>query len=627
MHVNYNTFMDVNLDIITKLLRYNILTSTTAAGSGHATSSLSAVEMMSVLFFGGLFRQDLKNPHALNNDRFVLSKGHASPLLYSLYQAAGAVSREELMTLRQLTSDLEGHPTPHFKYADVASGSLGQGLSVGLGMALGLRHIYGKGSPRVFVLMGDSEAAEGQVWEAMELAAHYKTGNLYGFIDVNRLGQRGETLLGWDVDTYAQRVESFGWNAVVIHDGHNLDEIEKAYTSHITDGSDKPTMFIVKTVKGKGVSLFENKDGWHGKPLPEEKLEDALRELGDVDLNLVAPIAEPTIAPAPQSAMKPPAPVVSDYAPGANVATREAYGDALVEIGKENPHVVVLDAETSNSTFADKFGKQFPSRFFEMYIEEQNMVSVAVGMSKVGLVPYVSTFAAFMTRAFDQIRMAQYSLANIKLCGSHAGVSIGEDGASQMGLEDIAMMRSILDSVVLYPSDAESALKLTHVLLNHNGIGYIRTARPKTPIIYGPKEKFVIGGSKILRKSPKDTAVIFTAGITVHEAINAYEALKNEGIMVSVVDLYSVKPADEQTIVKMARSAGNVLVVEDHYPAGALGEAVSAVLAARNVQIKSFNHLCVKKIPHSGSSEELLKDHGIDAGAIIGLMRNSKIKL
>ncbi|HRN70529.1 MAG TPA: transketolase, partial [Candidatus Woesebacteria bacterium] len=503
----------INLQDITNLLRYDILTSTTTAGSGHPTSSLSAVELMTVLLFDGYFHYDFDNPDYIFNDRLIFSKGHASPLYFSLFHAAGQLPYEELMTLRKMGSNIEGHPTPRFKFVDVATGSLGQGLSAGLGMALGIKlqqKLYKtqlKREPVAWVLLGDSEIAEGQVWEAMEVASYYKVNNLIGILDVNRLGQRGETMLGWDVKTYEERIRAFGWNTIIVEDGNSLEDVKVTFQTIKEQflQSDKPTMIIAKTKKGAGISSLADKDNWHGKPLPQDKLQEALDEIGKVDVKMVADIEVPEkiviASTAKQSHSKKIATSTTsprndaDYLQATSyklqdiVATREAYGEALKEIAS-NPYVVVLDAETSNSTFAEKFKEVTPERFFEMYIAEQNMVSVALGMSKVGLIPFASTFAAFLSRAYDQIRMAQYSDPNIKLVGSHAGVSIGVDGSSQMALEDIAMMRAILESVVLYPSDATSTLQLVKEIENHTGLSYLRLTREKTSVIYKETESF-----------------------------------------------------------------------------------------------------------------------------------------
>lgn len=608
------------IDLLTKLIRYNILTSTTEAGSGHPTSSLSATELTAVLFFNGFLHYDLENPSYVFNDRVIFSKGHATPLLYSLYQVAGAISRTELLSLRKFDSVLEGHPTPRFKYIDVATGSLGQGLSAGLGMALGIKHHLKTKSisrePRVWVLLGDSEMAEGQVWEAMQLASHYKLNNLVGILDVNRLGQRGETMLGWDLETYAKRAEAFGWKAVVVEDGHNLEQIHTAYEQAL-QSKDKPVLIIAKTKKGNGVGIFENTDNWHGKSLKSDELEAALKELGEVDENLKGSINKPEVVQLPNSTSPQdlPRPTYSKETP---VATREAYGDALIQICKLYPEVVVLDGEVSNSTYAETVKKTNPEQFYEMYIAEQNLVSAGVGLSKLGFKPFISSFAAFFTRAFDQIRMAQYSEANIKLVGSHAGVSIGQDGPSQMALEDIAMMRSVLNSIIFYPSDAVSAYKLFEQSVNQPGIVFIRTTREKTPVLYSNVEEFPIGGSKTLFQSENDTAVIFTAGITLHEAIKAHHQLKEQGINIAIVDLYSIKPVDAEIINDLAEEIKHVVVVEDHYPAGGIGEAVKSVLT----QPCTFHHLAVNKVPRSGSPAELLRYEKIDAQAIVELIKS-----
>ncbi|MDO8498035.1 MAG: transketolase [bacterium] len=656
-----------SLQKLCKVVRHNILTSTTAAQSGHPTSSLSAVELMTTLFFAGFLHYDLDNPKNLANDKVIFSKGHASPLLYSLYAAAGVISHEELLTLRQFDSVLEGHPTPRFKYIDVATGSLGQGLSMGLGMCLAIRHKFGaerefslrsnhnlrfeeerrelssKDShsqklPKVFVLLGDSEMAEGQVWEALQVASYYKTSNLIGILDVNRLGQRGETMLGWDIKTYEKRIASFGWNTIVLEDGHNISKIVTAFESLNVQTSEKPTMIIAKTVKGKGVSMLENKDNWHGKALPEKDLPQALKELGKVDITLRGNISKPTFSLEATGGEKKRvnlrqnlSPINITYKKDDLVATREAYGEVLAELGKTHSDIISLDAETSNSTYAEKLKKTAPEQFYEMFIAEQNMVSVGVGFSKYGFSPFISTFAAFFTRAFDQIRMGQYSEANIKLVGSHAGVSIGVDGSSQMGLEDISMMRSILNSIVLYPSDAVSAARLVEELYRHKGISYLRLTREKTPIIYGEDESFPIGGSKVLYQSDKDTAVIIGAGITVHESIKAYKELQKQGINITVVDCYSVKPLDQDTIRRLASVSKKIIVVEDHYPYGGLGEAVAQAITTLDQRPETldhrpwtFTHLCVKKIPRSGSPQDLLHYEELDAEAIVKAVVSSE---
>lgn len=626
--------MDIQkLQKLSTLLRYDILTSTTQAGSGHPTSSLSSVELMNVLFFGAspageFFKYDLEKPKNITNDRFILSKGHASPLLYSLYHAADIISYKELMTLRTLHSPLEGHPTPHFPYVDVATGSLGQGLSVGIGMALAMRlKLIDSVLPHIWVLLGDSEMAEGQVWEAMELASYYKLHNLIGIIDVNRLGQRGETMLGWDIDEYAHRCRAFGWRTIELNDGHDLEKIQSVFqeaSNPLHNERDKrPTMIVAKTIKGKGVSFLENQEGWHGKTLSQEQLQVALKELGKVDLQTRGTIQKPAFSGPVSSSLPASAPYVRAVGalptqhPKTEISTREAYGNTLVELGKTNEAVVVLDTEVSNSTYANKFKDVYPDRFFEMFIAEQNMVSVAVGMQTLGLIPFCSTFASFLTRAFDQLRMAQYSNANIKIVGSHTGVAIGQDGPSQMGLEDIAMMRSLRESVVFSPSDPISTTSLTSLLLKYAGIGYVRTMRSKFPTLYNTKDEFKIGGSKLLRQSQQDAYVVFATGVSVHESLKAHAILQRKGIEGTIVDIYSIKPIDEQTIVDCARRTKRVVVVEDHYPDGGLGDAVNSVLTKHTVPFSTYSHLCVKKLPHSGKPEELLAYEEINAEAIV----------
>ena len=479
-----------NLKELSKLIRYYILKSTTQAGSGHPSSSLSAVELMTVLFFGGFLKYDLKDIQNPLNDRVIFSKGHASPLLYALWTSAGVMSEKELLTYRKFGSVLEGHPTPQFPYAEVATGSLGQGLSIGVGYSLNAK--LDELPYKTFVLLGDSEMAEGSVWEAIQLASYYKLSNLIGILDVNRLGQRGETMLGHNVKEYAKRVSSFGWETIVI-DGHSVTEVADAY-SLAESSKDKPVMIIAKTIKGKGVSFMEDKIGWHGKTLPYEKLGEALKELEDIDKTLRGHIDKrESLGRVNQPFSGFHGSRVAQYNKGDLIATRKAYGETLVAIFSEDTPLVVLDAEVSNSTYSEIFKLKYPERFFEMYIAEQNMVGVAIGLSKRGKIPFASTFAAFWSRAHDQIRMAAYSNANIKFVGSHAGVSIGEDGPSQMGLEDISMFRSVFGSAVLYPSDAVSCAKLTLQAANTNGIVYLRTTRKETPVIYENSEEFPIG--------------------------------------------------------------------------------------------------------------------------------------
>ncbi len=599
---------------IATLIRYYILTMTTNAGSGHPTSSLSGTELMTCLLFGGIFRFDVDHPNASNNDRLIFSKGHASPLFYALWAAAGELTEKDLSTYRKFGSPLEGHPTVAFPFAEAATGSLGQGLSIGVGMALNAKYLD-KLPYRTYVLLGDSEMAEGSQWEAMEIAAYYKLDNLIGVLDVNRLGQRGETMYGWDLNTYEKRISSFGWKTILL-DGHSIPEILSAYQEGLRR-ADQPVMLIAKTIKGKGVSFIENKNGWHGKPLNKEECDRALKELGDVDKSVRRKI------PLPED-LKPkegvPKGVIKkiDYPADKPVPTRKAYGNALVRIFPEFPRLVSLDGEVSNSTYAEIFKEAYPDRFFEMYIAEQNLVGAALGLSRRGKIPFVSTFAAFFTRAFDQIRMGQYSDANIKFVGSHAGVSIGEDGPSQMGLEDIAIFRTILNSVVLYPSDAVSTEKLVEEAAKHDGIVYVRTTRKETPILYRPEEPFKIGESKVLRKSERDVVTVIGAGATLYEALEAYEALKKEGVLIRVIDLYSIKPIDEATLREAASATKSILTVEDHYAEGGIGEAVKSALATSPVPVFS---LSVRKKPKSGKPQELLDFEEISRDAIVKKVR------
>ena len=604
-----------NLEALAKLIRYYSLVMSTEAGSGHPSSSLSAADLMTGLVFGGTFKYDLASPNHPNNDRLIFSKGHASPLFYSIWAAAGKVTERELLQFRKFTSPLEGHPTREFRYTEAATGSLGQGLSIGVGMALNAKYLD-KLPYRTYVLLGDSEMAEGSQWEALEIAAHYKLDNLVGIIDVNRLGQRGETMYGHDLTVYRDRVASFGWEPVVI-DGHHLPQILTAFKQAM-QAKDKPIMIIAKTLKGKGVSFIEDKNGWHGKTLNKDELAQALQELGPIDMTAVGRIEKPYDLKPAEVKINAAKPVT--YAPDKAVATRHAYGAALERIFPKYPNMVVLDAEVSNSTFSEIFKAAHPGQFFEMYIAEQNMVGNALGLSIRGKIPFVSTFAAFLTRAFDQIRMSQYSLANIKFCGSHAGVSIGEDGSSQMGLEDIAMFRTLLDSVVLYPSDAVSTEKLVEEMARHEGIAYIRTTRMNTPVIYRNDEVFRIGGSKVLKSNKADVAAIVAAGITLHEALKAYEELKQEKILVRVIDLYSIKPIDSKTLTQAAHDTGVIITVEDHFAQGGLGEAVASALSKERVPVYS---LAVRKMPRSGKPDELLDYEEISHKAIARAVKNA----
>lgn len=612
-----------NLENLAKLVRYYSLVSTTEAGSGHPTSSLSAADLMTVLLFNGHYRFDLDNPQNPNNDRLIFSKGHASPLFYSLFVAAGKITEKELLTLRKFGSRLEGHPTMEFPYTEVPTGSLGQGLSVGVGMALNAK--LDNLDYRTFVLLGDSEMAEGSVWEAMATASHYKLNNLVAILDCNRLGQSRETMLGHHTEVYEARFKAFGWETIVV-DGHDLLQITQVY-QRIGSSADQPTAIIAKTLKGKGVSFLEDKPGKHGVALSAEDLKKALEELGEVDKTLVGEVAKPTQADKQISQSADKQIKFTDYPKDKKVATRKAYGNALVNIFPAFPNMVVLDGETSNSTFAEVFAKAHPEKYIEGFIAEQNMVGMALGFSARGKIPFVSTFAAFFSRAFDQIRMSQYANSNIKFVGSHAGVSIGEDGASQMGLEEIAMFRTLLNSVVLYPSDAISTEKLIAAAAAHYGNVYIQTTRKDTAILYSSKYQvasikdegnliyhdFKIGGSCVLKSSSDDKATVVGAGITLHEALAAYEELQKEGVNIRVIDLYSIKPIDVATLEKAAKETRNIITVEDHFAEGGIGEAVKSVISGQCV----VSSLAVTKMPHSGKPEELLAYEEIGKDAII----------
>ena len=591
-------------------LRRHSLKSTTEAASGHPSSCLSSAELISTLFFRFL-RFDIQKPENPYNDRFILSKGHAAPVLYAALAEAGAFPTEKLLSLRKIDSELEGHPTPRNRWVDVATGSLGQGLAIGTGMALSSQR--DKLANRIFVLIGDGEAAEGSVWEAAAMASYYKLDNLVALLDVNRLGQSQATMYGHDVETYSQRFSAFGWHSQIVN-GHSVEEVDAALESAISVQG-QPAILVARTIKGKGVSFMEDKDGWHGKPCAAgEELEKALNAVGD-QLELEKPLSVATPSPSFSSSEAipggPPAP--PDYAADEMVATRQAYGNVLRKLGASNPRVVVLDGDTKNSTFSDKFRDDYPERFVECFIAEQAMVGAAVGMGAVGKIPFASTFACFLTRAYDQVRMAAISRSNIKLCGSHAGVSIGEDGPSQMGLEDLAMMRAIAGSTVLYPSDGVSAERLVALAAETPGIVYIRTTRPKTPILYSSDDEFTVGGSQVVRSSPGDQATIVAAGITLHEALTAYEELLDQGIPVRVIDLYSIKPVDGTTLRQAVQETGAVVTVEDHYQEGGLGDAVLDALAGEQTR---FRKLAVNKLSRSGSSGELMEMQGISTKAI-----------
>lgn len=604
--------MNTQLFDLTKRIRHDILTITTTAGSGHPSSSLSAVELMTVLFFKHL-KYDLKDPQNPNNDRVIFSKGHASPLYYSLYAAAGAITPEELLAYRTFDSVLEGHPTERFAYTEAATGSLGQGLSIGLGEALALKLMNSAG--RVFVLAGDGETAEGSVWEAAAAASYKAVDNLFFFVDINRLGQSDPTMYGHDVSVFEKRFEAFGWRVITIENGNDLNVVEKTFdTLFKTDG--RPTAILAKTKKGAGVSFIEDKDGWHGKPLSKDELVTALAELGDVDKKLIGIVQKPASVSLRGENMQTTKQSLNMY--DKPTATRKAFGNALKRLGEAYPKVVVIDGDTKNSTYTEFFGKEFPQRFVELFIAEQNMAGVAVGFSARGFHPVVSSFACFLSRAADQIRMAAFSGSTMLVNGSHCGVSIGEDGPSQMGLEDLSLFRSVRGSVVLYPSDAHSTEILTELALNQKGIVYIRTSRPETVSLYTEKDTFEIGGSKTFGAGT--VATVIAAGVTLHEALKAQKELASQGIDVRVIDCYSVKPIDAMTIRRAASETKKIIIVEDHYPEGGLGEAVFSALGGSTTPVV---HLAVRKTPRSGKAAELLAYEEIDAAAIIKTVKGS----
>jgi transketolase len=588
---------------------------------------MSAADLMAVLMARYL-RYDWDHPDNPANDRLIFSKGHASPLLYSIYKAAGVITDEELLTLRKFGSRLEGHPKPlqsaedrgaahGLPWVDVATGSLGQGLPIGIGMALSGKCVDLLPF-HVWVLLGDSEMAEGSIWEAFDKAGHYQLNNLIAILDMNRLGQRGPTDLGWDAPTYAARACAFGWQTIEI-DGHDLSAIDAAYREAL-EQTRKPTCIVAKTVKGSGVSLVANKEGWHGKVFNPEEAKAAIKELGG-QRHITVHVQKPADAhPATPPIARPlKLPV---YEAGTEEATRKAFGDALVAVGAFRPEVVVLDGEVSNSTFTAEFGKAYPARFFEMYIAEQQLVCAAIGLSALGKIAFVATFAAFLTRAFDQIRMAAISDAKLCLCGSHAGVSIGEDGPSQMALEDMAMMRAVHGSTVLYPCDANQTAHMVNTMAGLPGISYLRTTRAKTPTIYSPDETFPIGGSKVVRHSDEDRVAIIAAGITLHESLRAYEQLKSEGIRVRVIDAYSVKPIDKEALHQAAEvTGGRLVVVEDHWLEGGIGDAVLNAFVGVGEKAPTVVKLAVRSMPTSGTPAELLSTAGIDAEHIAQAVR------
>jgi transketolase len=597
-------------------LRIDSVLSTTEAGSGHPSTCCSAADIMAALFFSEM-RYDPRDPANEDNDRFVLSKGHAAPILYAAWAEAGIIRREDVLTLRRLDSDLEGHPTPRLPWVDVATGSLGQGLCAGVGIALNARRIAS--DYRTYVLLGDGETAEGSVWEAAQMAAHEKLDSLCGITDVNGLGQAQASVWGHDMDAYATRWRAFGWQAIVV-DGHDLAAVLGAL-DEARRIKGRPTMILARTLKGKGISFIEGKPGWHGKPLKKgEELDKALAELRAQ----LVPEEDQALAPKPPASRTRPAPARAPLGPppyklGDSVATREAYGTAIARLGAADDRVVALDADVKNSTFSDRFEQQHPGRFYQSFIAEQVMVGAAMGMAARGAIPFPSTFAAFLARAYDFIRMAAISNTNIKLAGSHAGVSIGEDGPSQMALEDLAMMRAQPNFTVLYPCDAVSTDRLIERAASHRGPVYMRTSRPKTPVIYGPDETFDLGGLKVLRQSAADVATVIGAGVTVFEALKAYDELQKQGINIRVVDLYCLQPIDAATLVTCAEATkGRLITVEDHYPAGGIGDAVASAVAPRGYTVR---RLAVPEIPRSGTPEQLLDHYGISARHIVEAVR------
>jgi transketolase len=594
---------------IAQRLRIHSFKTTSKAGSGHPTTCSSMAELAACLFFDEM-RYNIQDPLDWSNDEFVLSKGHAAPILWAAYAEAGIISQKSLQNLRKITSTLEGHPTPRMKWVKGATGSLGQGLSVGVGLAMAMK--LGKCPRRVYVVLGDGECAEGAVWEAANQASLADLDNLCAVLDINRLGQSDPTMHGHDLDAYERKFRAFGWTAIKI-DGHNISQILSAFKK--AKLSKKPTAIIAKTIKGKGVSFLENKNGWHGKPLKQAELERALDELGpmpDIDSKKYVQKPNKLKKPVLKRGFR-----LKKNTYDNDTATRRAYGNALVNLGKINESVVSIDGDVKNSTYADSFFAAFPNRSFDVFIAEQNMVGIAIGMAARGYLPFLATFAAFLCRAHDQIRMAGYSFSNMKLVGSHVGVSIGADGPSQMGLEDLALFRPIPGCAVLYPSDAYSTEGCVEAMARYKGLTYLRTTRPKTPILYKKNEEFPIGGSRVLKKSQKDRVAVIAAGITVHEALKAYENLKKDNIMARVIDAYSVQPMDPRIRKEVEKAGNKVVVVEDHFRCGGLGDAVASLLSGK----ADIIHLAVDDLPRSGEPEELLEKYGISAKHIDNAVR------
>ncbi|XP_061113074.1 transketolase-like [Conger conger] len=606
-------------DIANKL-RIHSIRATCASNSGHPTSCCSAAEVMAVLFFRTM-RYKASDPRNACNDRFVMSKGHAAPVLYAAWVEAGFVNEAEILNLRKIDSDLEGHPTPKLEFVDVATGSLGQGLGAACGMAYTGKY-FDKASYRVYCMLGDGECSEGSVWEAMAFASYYNLDNLVAILDVNRLGQSEPAPLGHDVDTFRRRCEAFGWNTYVV-DGHDVEELCKALWQ-AKQMKRKPTAIVAKTFKGKGLRGIEDEENWHGKPIPSDRVEALLADIrGQIQTNkpLYPDQPEEDVPDVDLSYIRLPSPPA--YKIGDKIATRRAYGVALARLGQNSSRVIALDADTKNSTFSETFKKAHPDRYIECFIAEQNMVSVAIGCAtRDRTVPFANTFAAFLSRTYDHVRMAAISQSNINLVGSHCGVSIGEDGPSQMALEDLAMFRAIPTATIFYPSDGVSTERAVELAANTKGICFIRTSRPDTPVLYRSEEKFEVGQAKVVRKSDSDRVTVIGAGVTLHEALTAADQLAKEGVNIRVIDPFTIKPLDSATILLSARATGGrIITVEDHYKEGGLGEAVCSALGEEPGIV--VQRLAVTGVPRSGKPQELLDMFGISAKSIVATVRST----
>ncbi len=594
------------LQQIARKLRIHSMKMTTAAGSGHPTTCLSMAELTACLFFGEM-QYNIDDPFDWANDEFILSKGHAAPILWAAYAEAGIFPTKDLMDLRKITSPLEGHPTPRMKWIKAATGSLGQGLSVGVGMAAAMK--LANVPRRVYVMIGDGECAEGAVWEAANTGHYLKLDNLCAIVDINRLAQSEPTMHEHNIAAYERKFSAFGWNTLTV-DGHDIPQIIDALNK--ARETKLPSVILAKTLKGKGVSFLENKNGYHGKPLSEEQLAQALHEIGpipEVDAGKYVRTPEPIQEPELKRNFS-----IKKAAYPDKIATRKAFGKALVHLGEMNDAVVALDGDVKNSTYTEDFFDAFPARSFQNYIAEQNMVGMGIGLSAKGYLPFLATFAAFLTRAHDQIRMAAYSMTNLNIVGSHVGVSIGEDGPSQMGLEDLAVFSPIPDCMVLYPCDAYSTEACVINMAQHDGMAYLRTTRPGTPVIYDDKEEFPPGGSKIIRKSSNDQVTVIAAGITVFEALHAYDTLKKEDISIRVIDAYSIKPFDAPNVrAAVDETGGKAVIVEDHFPEGGLFSAAVKALEG----LIDIKHLAIMELPRSGAPDELMEKYGISADHIV----------